>query len=49
METGLSETYSSILLVFLRTSEEAQNDGSDVFEFATPMATITDMTNVFDS
>jgi len=49
METGSTQISTSNLLVFLRTSEEAQNDGSDVYDFATPVATITDVTNAFDS
>ena len=49
MESGSAAPSTSNLLVFLRTSEEAQNDGSDVYEFATPVATLSDMTNAFDS
>ena len=49
METGSTEVSTSNLLVFLRTSEEAQNDGSDTYDFATPVATISDLTNAFDS
>ena len=49
METGSAQPVTSNLLVFLRTSEEAQNDGSDAYEFVTPIATLTDVTNNFDS
>lgn len=49
METGTSQPSSTNILVFLRTSEEAQNDGSDAFEFVTPLETITSVTNSFDS
>ena len=48
-ETGSAQPSTANILVFLRTSEEAQNDGSDLYEFATPMATLSDMTNAFDS
>ena len=49
METGSTQQSTSNLIVFLRTSEEARNDGSDAFEFAAPAATVTDVTNAFDS
>ena len=49
METGSTQISTSNLLVFLRTSEEAQNDGSDTYDFTTPVSTVTDVTNAFDS
>ena len=49
METGSTQQSTSNLLVFLRTSEEARNDGSDAYEFAAPVATIEGVSNAFDS
>lgn len=48
METFTDETSTDLVLTFLRTSEEAENLVDNTFEFMTPIATITAMTNAFD-
>ena len=48
METGAFEATSTEVIVFLRTSEEAQTDVVTAFEYATPLETLTGLTNAFD-
>ena len=48
METGAEESSTALVLTFLGTSEEAENLVDNTFEFMTPVAEITAMTNAFD-
>ena len=48
METGAEESSTVLVLTFLGTSEEAENLVDNTFEFMTPVAEITAMTNAFD-
>jgi hypothetical protein len=48
METGAEESSSALVMTFLGTSEEAENLVDNSFEFMTPVAEITAMTNAFD-
>ena len=48
METGAEESSTALVLTFLGTSEEAENLVDNNFEFMTPIAEITAMTNAFD-
>ena len=48
-ETGVSDASAAELLVFLRTSEEAQSDVVSTFNFMAPTATMTGMSNSFDA
>ena len=48
-ETGTSDLVTSQVLVFLRTSEEAQSDVDRTFDFIDPVRSITDITNSFDA
>jgi len=48
METFTDEIKAALVLTFLRTSEEAEELVDNSFEFMTPVATITGMTNAFD-
>lgn len=48
METYTDEISSVQVLTFLGTSEEAECLVSNVFEFSEPLATITEMINIFD-
>ena len=49
METYAEETSTGLVLTFLGTSEEAENLVDNTFEFMTPVAEITAMTNAFDA
>lgn len=49
METYAEEISSVQVLTFLRTSEEAVNLCSNVFEYAEPIASVTAMTNAFET
>jgi hypothetical protein len=48
METGAEESSTALVLTFLGTSEEAENLVDNTYEFMTPVAEITGMTNAFD-
>lgn len=49
METYAEDISTVKVLTFLRTSEEAVNLIDNTFEFYEPLATITDLTNAFDT
>ena len=49
METYATESSTDLVLTFLRTSEEAENIADNTYEFMTPVAEITGMTNAFDA
>ena len=49
METFMSEESSAELIVFLRTSEEAQSDVDTTFEYVTPVSTLSALTSSFDT
>ena len=43
LETGSSAEYTAELIVFLRTSEEAQSDVDTTFELVTPAEVLTQL------
>lgn len=49
METLAEEISTVQVLTFLRTSEEAVNICSNVFEYSEPIASVTALTNAFDA
>lgn len=49
METYTTEANTSEVIVFLRTSEEAQTDVDLTFEYVTPAETLTDLQSSFDA
>jgi hypothetical protein len=49
METFTSEASQAEVIVFLRTSEEAQSDDDQIFDYITPAETLTEITSSFDT
>ena len=46
--TGATEISTVNVMTFLRTQEEAQNEVSNIFEFAEPLSTVSALTAAFD-
>ena len=49
METYSSDVVTSEVIVFLRTSEEAQAEIDVTFEYVTPAETLSGLTSAFDT